>query len=128
MRQILLRLSIIKKHPHSRTELVPADSRRERECTETMSPLCGHFQDRIGKGYTLLRFDNDELDLSELITGFEKSGAAFEVLSLDDLHAVEVYEGYKLFLLRPDMHIIWRGNAPPIDPALLTSIATSHKN
>ncbi len=86
------------------------------------------IQDRIGKGYTLLRFDNEEIDLSELINQFENSGAPFDVLSLDDPHAVEVYEGYKLFLLRPDIHIIWRGNAPPDDPALLISIATGHNN
>jgi 2-polyprenyl-6-methoxyphenol hydroxylase-like FAD-dependent oxidoreductase len=82
------------------------------------------IQDNIGKGYTLLRFDNDEIDMSGLISEFENTGAPLEVLSFDDSHAVEVYEGYKLFLLRPDLHIIWRGTEPPESLALLREIAT----
>lgn len=79
--------------------------------------------DRIGKGYTLLRFDKDVMDLTRLISEWEKTGVPFEVLSLDDPCAVEVYDGYQLFLLRPDLHIIWRGNTPPEDPARLTAIS-----
>jgi hypothetical protein len=29
-------------------------------------------------------------------------------------------------LLRPDMHIVWRGDAPPQDPLKLARIATGH--
>jgi 2-polyprenyl-6-methoxyphenol hydroxylase-like FAD-dependent oxidoreductase len=84
------------------------------------------IHDHLGKGYVLLRLDNDREDLSELLAAFEAIGAPLEVSAFDDPHAVEVYEGYELFLLRPDLHIVWRGNAAPSDPAKLCAIATGH--
>jgi len=85
------------------------------------------IQDQLGKGYTLLRFDNDRVDMTDLIAAFEGTGAPFEVLAIDDAHAVEVYEGYELFLLRPDLHIVWRGNDAPEDAELLVAVATGNK-
>jgi len=29
-------------------------------------------------------------------------------------------------LLRPDMHVVWRGNAPPDEPETVAAIATGH--
>jgi hypothetical protein len=37
----------------------------------------------------------------------------------------DVY-GYDLLLLRPDMHVAWRGNALPSTPAALAAMATGH--
>ncbi len=82
------------------------------------------LHDHLGSGYTLLRFDAGREDLAPLVAEFEKFGAPLEEVSFDDAHAVEVYEGYELFLLRPDLHIVWRGNAAPQDPARLAAIAT----
>jgi hypothetical protein len=31
-----------------------------------------------------------------------------------------------LILLRPDMHVAWRGNAPPADPAHVATLVTGH--
>ena len=31
-----------------------------------------------------------------------------------------------LILLRPDMHVVWRGNSPPDNPAELAALATGH--
>ena len=84
------------------------------------------IHDLLGKGYILLRFDNGREDMSALISAFEKQGAPFETLALDDAHAVEIYEGYELFLLRPDLHIVWRGNEASVDPVKLVAIATGH--
>ena len=39
--------------------------------------------------------------------------------------AREVY-GYDLLLLRPDMHVAWRGNAEPADAAAVAAVATGH--
>lgn len=84
------------------------------------------IHDHFGPGYILLRFDGGREDLGELIAEFEKLGAPLEIDSFDDTHAVEVYEGYELFLLRPDLHIVWRGNASPDDPGALAALATGH--
>lgn len=81
-------------------------------------------QDRIGYGdhYTLLRLD-PRADASGFADAFRAAGAPFKVLDLDDAHARAVY-GYGLMLLRPDMHIAWRGNEPPKDAAKLARMAT----
>ena len=47
------------------------------------------------------------------------------VLDVPDRIAREIY-GYDLILIRPDMHVVWRGNAPPEDPADVAAIATGH--
>ena len=85
------------------------------------------LHDHIGKGYTLLRFDQGKADVSVLIKELSKIGAPLEVLSLDDPHAVEVYQGYQLFLLRPDLHIVWRGKQAPSDQVWLAQVATGHR-
>jgi hypothetical protein len=82
-------------------------------------------QDRIGYGdhYTLLRLDGGDA------AGFDKAfaglGVPFRLLSLDDAHAREVY-GYGMMLLRPDMHIAWRGTAAPADAAKLARMAAGY--
>ena len=37
----------------------------------------------------------------------------------------DVY-GCDLLLLRPDMHVVWRGNDAPQEPAELAALATGH--
>jgi hypothetical protein len=83
-------------------------------------------QDRIGYGdhYTLLRLDGRS-DAAGFDTAFAAIGAPFRLLALDDAHAREIY-GCDLMLLRPDMHIAWRGNAAPDDAASLTRMATGY--
>ena len=38
------------------------------------------------------------------------------MLDLPDARARDVY-GYDLILVRPDLHVVWRGNALPATPA-----------
>ena len=56
---------------------------------------------------------------------FAARGAPYAVLDLPDTHARDVY-GHDLILVRPDLHIVWRGNAMPADPAALAALATGH--
>lgn len=51
--------------------------------------------------------------------------APFRVLDLRDRRARDLYEA-DLILLRPDMHVAWRGNRAPEDPARVASVATGH--
>jgi 2-polyprenyl-6-methoxyphenol hydroxylase-like FAD-dependent oxidoreductase len=83
-------------------------------------------QDRIGYGdhYTLLRLDGRD-DAAGFDKAFAAVGAPFRLLALNDAHAREIY-GHGLMLLRPDMHIAWRGDAPPADTAKLARMATGH--
>ncbi|MDB5407489.1 MAG: 2-polyprenyl-6-methoxyphenol hydroxylase-like oxidoreductase, partial [Rhodospirillales bacterium] len=52
-------------------------------------------------------------------------GAPLTVLELPDAAPREIY-GRDLLLLRPDLHVVWRGNAPPDDAAGLARLATGH--
>ena len=52
-------------------------------------------------------------------------GAPLTILALDDERARDLY-GYDLLLLRPDLHVVWRGNRLPDDAAKLAAIATGH--
>ena len=87
--------------------------------------LEGHvaIQDRIGPGYTLLRFSNE--DPSSLTKAFKALGAPFAVLDLKDARARDVY-GVDLILLRPDLHVAWRGNRLPGDAVNIAALATGH--
>lgn len=52
-------------------------------------------------------------------------GAPLTVLNIPDRAPREVYQR-DLLLLRPDMHIVWRGNHPRDDAVELAAIATGH--
>src|SRR3954452_19919686 len=64
--------------------------------------------DRIKEGYTLLRFSRSG-DASGLRKAFNAIGAPFSVLDLDGEAARRVY-GFDYLLVRPDLHVVWRGN------------------
>jgi hypothetical protein len=85
------------------------------------------MQDRIGygHGYTLLRLGGTNSDASALQRAFAAIGAPFQVLDIADERPRDVY-GYDLLLLRPDMHVVWRGNDAPAEPAKLAALATGH--
>ena len=84
------------------------------------------MQDRIpAEGYTLLRLGGSDADLGPLLQALRARGAPAALLDIPDAVAREVYER-DLLLLRPDMHVVWRGNAPPADPAALAALATGH--
>jgi 2-polyprenyl-6-methoxyphenol hydroxylase-like FAD-dependent oxidoreductase len=81
-------------------------------------------QDRVGygHGYTLLRFAGSA-DVAPLGKAFAARGVPYAELDLVDTRARDVY-GHDLILVRPDLHIVWRGNALPGDPATLAARAT----
>ncbi|MCG6877455.1 MAG: FAD-dependent monooxygenase [Betaproteobacteria bacterium] len=87
--------------------------------------LDGHvaIQDRIGRGYTLLRLGGTREDTSALERSIAERGAPLEVLDIPDEVARDVY-GFDLILLRPDLHIVWRGQGAPAEPERLAALAT----
>ncbi|MGH3328389.1 MAG: FAD-dependent monooxygenase [Streptomycetales bacterium] len=84
------------------------------------------LQDRIGPGYTLLRLAGSRADLTALERAFGACGAPFTVLDVDSPPARDVC-GYDLLLIRPDLHVAWRGNAAPRAPDRLAAIATGNE-
>jgi hypothetical protein len=58
-----------------------------------------------------------------LMRAFRALGAPLEAVHLNEERVRGVY-GASVFLLRPDLHIVWRGDGPPPDPAGLAGLAT----
>jgi 2-polyprenyl-6-methoxyphenol hydroxylase-like FAD-dependent oxidoreductase len=85
------------------------------------------MQDRIGygHGYTLLRLGGSQAETASLARAFQAIGAPFQVLDLPDERPRDVY-GHDLLLLRPDLHVVWRGNVLPPTPEKLAGLATGH--
>ena len=83
--------------------------------------------DRIGfgTGYTLLRLGHSAADVASLARAFAVLGAPLQILDIGDVRPREIY-GYDLLLLRPDLHVAWRGNRLPDAPARLAAMATGH--
>ena len=84
-------------------------------------------QDCIGDDYTLLRLGGNRAEAAALAAAFARIGAPFTTLDLAGQTARDVY-GYDLILVRPDLHVVWRGNAPPDEPDWLAAIATGHRS
>ncbi|KJK21819.1 hypothetical protein UB46_24980, partial [Burkholderiaceae bacterium 16] len=84
------------------------------------------LHDRIGNGYTLLRLGGTSVDTSALEHSMRSLGAPLDVLDIQDEAPREVY-GCDLMLLRPDLHVVWRGNHLTADPVRLAAVATGHR-
>ena len=84
------------------------------------------MQDRLAtEGYSILRLGKTTSNVSALEHALKSYAAPVAVLDVPDRVARDVY-GYDLLLLRPDMHIVWRGNKPPENPDEVAAIATGH--
>jgi 2-polyprenyl-6-methoxyphenol hydroxylase-like FAD-dependent oxidoreductase len=81
--------------------------------------------DAIGDGYTLLRLGGSKADTGGIERAMRALHAPFDVLTIDADGPRDVY-GFDLILLRPDLHVAWRGNAEPSDPAQLAALVTGH--
>jgi 2-polyprenyl-6-methoxyphenol hydroxylase-like FAD-dependent oxidoreductase len=83
------------------------------------------IQDRISNaGYTLLCL-NGRHETAALEKAFCGRSVPFSVLHIASEPARAIFER-DLILLRPDMHVVWRGNSPPDNPAELAALATGH--
>jgi len=83
------------------------------------------MQDRIPDGYTILKLGRTKADADALASAIRSRGAPVTVLDVPDQAPRDVY-GYDLILLRPDLHVVWRGQTAPEDAAEIAAIATGH--
>jgi hypothetical protein len=81
--------------------------------------------DGIKDGYTLLRLGKERADASGLRAAFTAVGAPFDVLDVEPGAPREVY-GFDYILVRPDLHVVWRGNRLPGEPDDIARLATGH--
>lgn len=62
----------------------------------------------------------------DLAKAFKDIGAPFNVISIDCQAARDVYQRNYL-LLRPDLHVVWRGNDAHPDAEHLAGVATGQR-
>ncbi|MFM9884130.1 MAG: FAD-dependent monooxygenase [Burkholderiales bacterium] len=84
------------------------------------------LQDRLGDGYTLLKLRSGADDASALVQALRATGAPLQIVEVDEPRLREFY-GRDLLLLRPDLHICWRGDRGPADPSLVAAIVTGRQ-
>jgi hypothetical protein len=81
--------------------------------------------DCIKDGYTLLRLGKERADASGLAAAFKAVAAPFETLDIEPGAPRDVY-GFDYILVRPDLHVVWRGNRLPPEPENVARIVTGH--
>ncbi len=84
----------------------------------------GALQDAVPDAFTLLRIAGDH-DAAPLARAFARLGAPFHAMDVAIPEARAAYQR-DLILVRPDLHVVWRGNALPDDPDHLARVATGH--
>ncbi|MEH2488473.1 FAD-dependent oxidoreductase [Bradyrhizobium sp. AZCC 2230] len=83
------------------------------------------LHDRIGTEFTLVNLGRDHNALPALRQSFAEFGAKLDIVRVESKPAREVY-GYDLVLVRPDLHVVWRGNSLPADHRAIAIVATGH--
>jgi 2-polyprenyl-6-methoxyphenol hydroxylase-like FAD-dependent oxidoreductase len=81
--------------------------------------------DRLGSGYTILRLGATPPPTDALERALRERGAPVEVVRLPDAAARRILERAVL-LVRPDLHVVWRGDELPDDAARIAAIATGY--
>jgi 2-polyprenyl-6-methoxyphenol hydroxylase-like FAD-dependent oxidoreductase len=83
--------------------------------------------DRLGPWYTVLRF-GERVDTHGVERALADARVPYAVLSLAaDEPAREIYEGFDAFLVRPDLHVSWRGTRTPDDPQAIVGVASGQR-
>jgi 2-polyprenyl-6-methoxyphenol hydroxylase-like FAD-dependent oxidoreductase len=81
------------------------------------------LHDHLGSGFTLLRLGGTRVETTKLEQALRATGAPLVVLDLADESAREIYD-FDLLLVRPDLHVVWRGNQIPDDAEAIATVAT----
>jgi len=82
------------------------------------------LQDVLGDDYTLLDLTGT-YDSAEMESAFAEIGAPLDVVRLDEPHVRDTLKG-SVFLLRPDLHIAWRGRGYPEKAWDIARLGTGH--
>ena len=80
------------------------------------------LQDLAGAGFTLLNFGRAEI-AAALVQALRSAGVPLTVLQLAEPQAHAVC-GRRLVLLRPDLHVAWRGDESPEDSPHVARVVT----
>jgi 2-polyprenyl-6-methoxyphenol hydroxylase-like FAD-dependent oxidoreductase len=80
--------------------------------------------DKIGQGFTILSLRGSPAP-SVILRAFADLSAPIDALVLNEPEIADLFEADYL-LVRPDLHIVWRGTTAPLDVCNLVAVATGH--
>jgi 2-polyprenyl-6-methoxyphenol hydroxylase-like FAD-dependent oxidoreductase len=83
------------------------------------------IHDRLGSGYSLLRLGGSAADTPRLAQAIRSRGAPLDVIEFQDEAPRDIY-GCDLLLVRPDLHVVWRGNRAPKNAERVAAVVTGH--
>jgi 2-polyprenyl-6-methoxyphenol hydroxylase-like FAD-dependent oxidoreductase len=83
------------------------------------------LQDVLGRNFTLLHLSDSTIDTGPLEKAFAKFGAPLDIVEISDERVAQLYER-RFFLIRPDLHILWRGDELPVDPERVVAKALGY--
>jgi 2-polyprenyl-6-methoxyphenol hydroxylase-like FAD-dependent oxidoreductase len=83
------------------------------------------INDLIGNTYAILRMGRHVEEVDALVSAFKQIGAPITVLDFPQDRFRQLY-GANYVLVRPDLHIAWRGNTLPDDPNKVAAVATGY--
>jgi 2-polyprenyl-6-methoxyphenol hydroxylase-like FAD-dependent oxidoreductase len=84
------------------------------------------LQDHLGRRYTLLHRGPLDDGATGLAQAFADLGVPFATFPLDSPAAEVVLEGHDLVLVRPDLHVAWRGNQLPEQAGEIAAAVSGH--
>ncbi|HMC47012.1 MAG TPA: FAD-dependent monooxygenase, partial [Caballeronia sp.] len=79
--------------------------------------------DRLGMGFSILRLGSAPPSVDALAQALRAGGTPVDIVTLPDVAARRILER-DLILVRPDLHVVWRGDQPPLDPRAVAAIAS----
>lgn len=83
------------------------------------------IQDHLPETYILLSLGTKPPDTTRIRKSFEATGAPVTEVRVESDRVRDLY-GFDFLVLRPDMHVVWRGTQVPRNSAEIVSIATGH--
>ena len=83
------------------------------------------IQDHLPETYILLSLGTKPPDTTRIRKSFEATGAPVTEVKVESDRVRDLY-GFDFLVLRPDMHVVWRGTQVPRNALEIASIATGH--
>lgn len=81
------------------------------------------IHDLLGRSYAILRMGPKTEPVDAIVKAFQDIGAPIAALEFSQDRFRDLY-GANYFLIRPDLHIAWRGNELPENPETLAALVT----
>lgn len=85
------------------------------------------LHDQLERRFTLLHRGAEDDAAAGLSDAFAELGVPFGTFQLDSPAAEVVLEGHDLVLVRPDLHVGWRGRHPPERPREVAAVVSGHR-